>query len=209
MARLFDIVGTDITLDANILAVPAFQAIWDRDKSKEKSRALKELKYIIFFCDFLSPYKDLQEGFKERTIIGDLFKDNWEPDKLVEEATTKYLQLQETPNMRLLLSAKRNVDKLANYFDSIDFTEVDSYGKPKYSAKDLSSNLKDVGQIVKSLSMLEKQVQTEILEKNARGQTEIGPYELPKQARTTGKSRETYQENGDSGDVSDIEDYTE
>jgi hypothetical protein len=107
--------------------------------------------------------------------------------------------------MRLLLSAKRNVDKLANYFDSIDFNEVDSYGKPKYSAKDLSSNLKDVGQIVKSLSMLEKQVQTEILEKNARGQTEIGPYELPKQNRNV-KSNKAI---GISEDVDDFGDDSE
>lgn len=201
MARLFDIVGKDIVLDPNVLAIPCLQKIWDRDKTVEKLIALKELKFITFLCDYLSPYRDLIDDLKESTIIKDLFTEPWSPDQDIKEAIIKYRELQQTPNMRLLLSAKRNVDKLSNYFDTIDFNEVDNYGKPKYSAKDLSSNLKDVGQIVKSLSMLEKQVQTELSEKNARGQNEIGPYELPK-TDTTAKRN---QKERDNTDVTDIE----
>jgi hypothetical protein len=197
MAKLFDIVGTEITLDATILAVPALQKIWDRDKTKDKAKAMKELKFIVFLCDFLSPYKDLLDDLKQKVIIEDIFKEDWEPDDTINKAIEKYRELQQTPNMRLLLSAKRNVDKLSNYFDTINFNEVDNYGKPKYSAKDLSSNLKDVGQIVKSLSMLEKQVQTEISENNVRGQAEIGPYELPKQPRNVkGNKKERIVEDG-------------
>jgi hypothetical protein len=79
----------------------------------------------------------------------------------------------------LLLSAKRNVDKIANYFDEIDFKKLDDFGKPQYSIKDLSSTLKEVGNIVKSLQMLERQVQTELAESNVRGKSEIGAYEMP------------------------------
>jgi hypothetical protein len=111
--------------------------------------------------------------------------------------------------MRLLEASEGAADKLADYFDTIDFSQVDSYGKPLYSAKDLSSNLKDVGNIVKSLAMLEKQVQTEIADKNVRGQSEIGPYELPKQARNTGKTTETYYEDEDGGDGDEFGDASE
>ena len=46
----------------------------------------------------------------------------------------------------------------------IDFKEIDSNGKPVFSAKDLSSNLASVGSIVKSLGMLEDMVKKEQLD---------------------------------------------
>jgi hypothetical protein len=52
-------------------------------------------------------------------------------------------------------------------------------GKPKYSATDLTRNLKEVGSIVKSLSNLENQVKLELEEQSVRGNAEIGYFEDP------------------------------
>jgi len=203
MAKLFDMVGTDITLDANILAVPALQKIWDRDKSKGKAQALKELKFIVFLCDFLSPYKDLQEDLKEKTIIEDIFGEKWVPDNTVKEAITKYIQLQETPLMRFLDVNLKNIGKLTNYLDLITFEGKDEYEALKI-VDSMTKSIEKAGGMIKSILTLKKQVQTEITEKNVRGQSEIGPYELPKQTRNANTNKEKrVSENGDEfGDES-------
>lgn len=180
MAKLFDIVGTDITLDPTIIAIPALKKIWDRDKDKKKDLARKELTYIVFLCDYSSPYKDLHEEIKELTIRNDIFKDvpGWEPDNLLQLAIDKYKELRKTKSIILLENVNHAIDELSKYFKKINLDETDDFGKPLYTAKDVSSNLKEIGNIVKSLGLLEKQVQTEIAESNVRGQSEIGLYEV-------------------------------
>ena len=180
MAKLFDIVGSEVKLDPRIIAIPSLKKLWDRDKDKAKSKAINELSFVAFLCDYTSPYRDLEEGLKQSTIIQDIFKKDWEPDQEVLEAIEKYKQLQQTPNMRLWLSAKNSADKIANYLDDVDFKVMDDFGKPVYSIKELSSTLKDVGNIVKSLQMLERQVQTELADNSVRGKSEVGAYELPR-----------------------------
>lgn len=179
MARLFDIERNKIVPDANILAIPAIKKIWNRDKTVEKASALKDISYIVFLCDFHSPYKDLHELEREKHIISDLFDSTWKPDKDIKAAVVLYKQLQETPSMRLLNTARNTLDKLSDYFNQIDFSEEDIMGKPKYSANDLTRNLKEVGNIVRSLANLEKQVRLELEEQSVRGSSEIGHFEEP------------------------------
>jgi hypothetical protein len=71
----------------------------------------------------------------------------------------------ETTNTRVLLGAKKAAEELAKWFEQIDFTKVDGYGKPIFSATELARNLKEVGSIVKSLSQLEEMVRREQLDK--------------------------------------------
>ena len=48
---LFDIVNGHVIMNPNSLAMPEFKAIWDRDKTKVKELAIKELSYVVFLCD--------------------------------------------------------------------------------------------------------------------------------------------------------------
>ena len=85
----------------------------------------------------------------------------------------------ETTNTRVLLGAKKAAEELAKWFEQIDFSLVDAYGKPVFSARELSSNLKEVGNIVKSLGQLEEMVRQEQIEKTmTRGGSDIGMYEI-------------------------------
>ena len=95
-------------------------------------------------------------------------------------AIKKYKQLQETVSVRLLRSAKNAAEKLSIYFDNVDFNLLDSYNKPIYSARDVASNLKEIGSIVKSLGILEDQVRKEQSSSGkVRGGVDIGDYEMP------------------------------
>lgn len=182
---LFDIQAGEIQLNPDVLAVPTFKRIWERDSSGNKERAKREISYVVFMKDYKSPYRTYPEfnGERRKAVLEDLYKGvgrRWNPDELVEEALVKYERLQETTNSRLLKKAKIAADKLADYFENVDFNVTDeNTGKPVYSARDVASNLKMIGDIVKSLNSLEKIVQAEQAEgSSARGGSEIGEYEL-------------------------------
>lgn len=181
--ELFDIENNRLVLNPTNLYIPPFKQIWDRDKSKGKERAHNEIAYVAFLCNLSrrNPYNGYSEQEKESKIRKDIFGDeSWEPDELVQKAVEKYKEMQKTTNSRLLRSAMNGAQKLADYFDKADFDEIDARGRPRYSAKDYAANLKEVGNIVKSLSQLEKQVEKEQLEASeARGGSEIGMYEIP------------------------------
>ena len=185
--ELFDIERGKLVLHPNNLYIPQFKKIWDRDKDPGKEQATKEIAYITFLCNLSSknPYGGYAEKDRAIKVAQDIFDDiNYKPDDLIKEAITKYSEMQSTTYTRLLRSSLNAADKLAEYFELLDFSKVDSTGKPLYTVRDLGFSLKEVGNIIKSLTSLEKQVQRDQLESTtARGGNEIGLYETPKKAR--------------------------
>ncbi len=186
--ELFDIENDRLVINPTNLYIPPFRQIWERDKSKGKEKAHNEIAYVTFLCNLSrrNPYNSYPEREKDGKIKKDLFgKADWQPDELVQKAIQKYNEMQRTTNSRLLQSAKDGAQKLADYFDQVDFNAIDNYGRPRYSAKEYAANLKEVGNIVKSLTQLEKQVEKEQLEASeARGGSEIGLYEVPGQSES-------------------------
>src|SRR5574343_485476 len=102
MAQIFDISNGEVVLTPEALAIPSFKKIWDRDKSKDKTRALDEIKYVVFLCDPVkSPYKDIEEIEKAEIIRKDIFGESkWQPDEVIIEAMDKYTELRFTTTLR-------------------------------------------------------------------------------------------------------------
>lgn len=182
---LFDIVNGHVIMNPNSLAMPEFKAIWDRDKTKVKELATKELSYIVFLCDesVKNPYHQYRLSERIKVLKTDFMHNlKWQPDKLIQAAIDKFKTASESTTSRLLIAAKNATEKLADYFNKVNFSEVTKEGKPIYSSRELASNIKEVGGIVKSLDILEKQVKKEQLESNTvRGGSEVGYYEMPRE----------------------------
>jgi len=181
--KAFDIQGDVVTFTPEFLAVPEVKAIWDRDKTKNKTKAIKELSFIVFYSDerLHNPYTSYSIELREEILRADFLDGSTKPlDEKILAGIRKLKQLLETTSMRLLLSAQVAADKLAGWFKKVNFDLVKEDGKPVYSASELSRNLKDVGNIIKSLKELENQVRKEQEDDNkARGGSEIGMFELP------------------------------
>lgn len=179
-ARLFDIVGGNVIMNPSILWIPEFKALWDRDRTKHKVKAVKEISYIVFLYSFKSPYLAYSEKDRKIKILQDYFGgQEWEPDDVVKTAIKRYNELQETATTRLLNASLRLCDKVTEYFDSIDFSEKDKMGKPIHTLNDVVKNMKDVGPVVKSLESLKDQVLKEQMDKSIiRGGTDIGLFEI-------------------------------
>ena len=169
--RLFDIEKGKLVLNPTALWIPEFKAIWNRDRKKNKDKAIAELSYIVFMHSFQSPYQAYSEKERENKVREDFLKDlpEWEPDELVRKAIDKYLELQDSISLRLLRSTRLALETIEEYFKNANAEDISTIVK----------NAKELGNLVQSLDKLEKQVQKEQLEaSNIRGQTEIGLFEL-------------------------------
>tara|TARA_R110000744_G_scaffold37336_2_gene85632 strand:- start:108 stop:647 length:540 start_codon:yes stop_codon:yes gene_type:complete len=176
---LFDLKNGNIVLNPESLALPGFREIWKKDKTKGKDKATREISYVYFMCDYMSPYAVYPNTRRKDVIIKDYIQDEeWKETEDVKLAMERYLDFQETHTMRLMRAAKGASDKLAGYFETIDFLKVDDNGKPIYTAKDVAVNLEKVGNIVDSLDKLETRIKKEVrTDSRVRGGGEIGMYE--------------------------------
>jgi hypothetical protein len=167
--ELFDIEAGKVVLDPNVLYIPEFKQIWDRDKGKDKNIATAQLAYVTFLCNFSSknPYNSYSDKDKEKKVRDDTTKK--EPDELIKKAIKKYKEMQQTVTSRLLVAAKVASNVLAEYFE----------GAKAEDATEIIRNIEKLGNAVKSLYALEIQVQKEQLEsKVIRGGKELGMYEI-------------------------------
>lgn len=177
LAKVFDIVGGEVVITPETLALPFFKVIWNRDKSKTKENATKELNYIVFKNKYDSPYVSYPESERGKVISKDVFgNENYEPDELVLEAEKRYNELQDTRSLRFLRSQYVVIDQLIEYNLSLQSKTLDDK-----IVRNLMASLKDSAATIKSLDSIEKQVQKEQLEDvRARGGSEIGIFELPR-----------------------------
>lgn len=178
-----------IVNEPEVLLIKEFAALWDpaRNKTKKdpkglkRTRAFRELAYIWLMCDWSSPYADYteQERHEECLKDADLTEKEW-ADPTFREAVRKYRDLQNTSrSLKLIKSAQQVVDKIIDYFDTIDLQERDPVtNKPVYKVKDVMSEMNTVSEIVEELKQLEilyKKEQEQ--ESGLMGNIEIGAYD--------------------------------
>ena len=173
-------------VEAKALFVPEFKRIWDRDKSKNKARATKELAYVYFIADYLSEYNIY--GVEKSTIVAkEIFNDDkYNPDKLVQEAIVKYEAMQESYSMRYLKNVRETVDSLMEFYGELSFKKGDDANK--YNPKALTTALKDVETIVERIEKWEKKVRGEDDDMQIRGGGDVGMFEDPARASWLNKN---------------------
>lgn len=175
MAGLFDYKDYKVVINPDEVAIPPFIEIWNRDKSKNKDTAVKEISYIWFLCNFKSPYNVYNDEEKEWKIRNDFLKDDsWRPDTLIKEGIEKYKEFTNTSSMKFLASAKKALSNLQKYFDNINWAKLDEKGRPVYKVNDVVAALAKAGFIMESLDKVQKRVEQEIeAEAKIRGDKKI------------------------------------
>lgn len=177
--KLFKYEGYKITISEEALLLKPFKEIWQRDKSKNKDRALQELGYIYFMSDPRSDYQYLVDEEERSKSIkeGEGIPNSWNPDKVVLDAITFYKSFK--PTSALLLEDTRfAVDKLRKLLREIDLTQTDDKGKPIYTLNTITATIKQIPSLVKDLDEAEKTLSKEIMESSkVRGSQEKSMYE--------------------------------
>lgn len=177
--KLFKYEGYKITISEEALLLRPFKAIWKRDKTQNKEKALMELGFIYFFCDIRSDYQYIvdEDARKESIKEGEGLPKNWEPDSVVIEAMEFYNTFK--PTSALLLEDTRfAVDKLRKLLREIDLNQTDDKGKPIYTLNIITATIKQVPSLVRDLDEAERSIAKEIAQSDkARGAQTKSIYE--------------------------------
>ena len=162
--------------------IKEFKKIWNRDRSNKKDKALKELAYIYHTIDYQSIYRNYHIDTRDGKIVLDIFDDRaWTPDSEINEALNKYRDLQTTLSMQLLNDVELGLTKLRDYFRDVSFENDDTNG---IAAKNFITNVKAMGELVKSLKTLRDEVEKELTDSmQLRGRDESAHRELPSDRR--------------------------
>lgn len=109
-----------IIIDPEIKLIPEFKALIDRDKEKDKRRAMSELKFIYFHVDYRSPYMRFAKEDRLARVKRELqFAPDWVPDKGVQAAMAKYDELQQTPSITSLSAIRESLLTSAKVIDTV------------------------------------------------------------------------------------------
>ena len=169
--QLFEFKNYQLSISPQAYALKPFAAIWNRDKSTGKKKAIQQLSYVFFYVDFRSDFSGIFDDDErhEAVCLGIDLETSYKPDKLVLAAMEYYRRMSETPTLRLLRAVKKSLDRLTDYFDTVDFNAVDKAGKLTYDLAKYKSTVKDLAEMVDSMDKLDKKVKSELRQASEAG----------------------------------------
>lgn len=172
---MFDIVGSKIRIGIDDLAVPPFKDYYN--KAKDKTKALKEIEYVIWLYKWNTPYEAYPEKERADKVAKDvLHVDSYTPDDDLKQLIQRFKEMQETTSTRLLKASQRAAEGIIETLDNYGGESMDID-----TAIKVSKILKDVGGTVKSLDIAMKQARAEQIETGrVKGGGTIGLYEIPR-----------------------------
>lgn len=160
--RLFELNNSEPSITVEALLIPEFKTLYDRDKSKDKSKVTMEIAYIYYSTDYQSNYLAYTKDIREERLNEDFMNNkNYKPDQLVLAAMKKYEELQQTPTMNFLKAARHAQQATEDYFMHIDYSERDAKGNAVYKGTDVTKMLKDCAGIKDALDKLMEAVKKE------------------------------------------------
>lgn len=174
--RLLTYEGYNLTIDPMLLTLKPFKAIWIRDKTEKKERAISEIAYIYFMEDPRSDYQYIIDRDERSKAIkeGEGLKSTWQPDGTVKEAMKLYASFKTTSAL-LLEDTRALVDGYRNKLRVLtsDMSELDVK-----DVKELGAIIKQVPSMVKDLDEAERALAKEIAQSDkVRGAQEKSIYE--------------------------------
>lgn len=130
--KLFKLEGYNLTISEEAYMLKPFKEIWKRDKSRNKDIALQELAYIYFMEDSRSDYQvyiDREERSRQ-VKLGEGIRDEWSPDKLVQDAQEFYASFK-SESALLLEDLKAAVNTLRKgMITQEELADIDPEKKP-------------------------------------------------------------------------------
>ena len=177
--KLFKYQGYNLTISEEAMMLKPFKDLWKRDKSRNKEQALQELAYIYFMEDTRSDYQvyvDREERSKQ-IKIGEGIKENWKPDKLVQEAQEFYAGFK-SESALLLEDIRVAITKLREFIKTIDLSATDDKGKPIYTLNTYTATIKQIPELITSLDEAERTIAKENINSDkVRGSVEKAMFE--------------------------------
>lgn len=158
--RLFELVDNKVTPTPEALLIPEFKTIWDRDKTKDKDRALQELLFVYAYADTRSDYNYIKD-FRRRKeeIIKDTGVGEWVPDEAVMQACT-YVESKKTIIEKLYEQGVHAAEDVGNYLGTAEqlLKERNDKGAAVTTISQITAALKSLPSIMRDLKAAYKEV---------------------------------------------------
>ena len=171
MIRLFKFESWEVTVEPEAIMLAPFKALWDRDKSKDKSLAKQELAYIYFLEDPRSDYQYITD-YEQRSIEiikGLGMPKGWKPDNAIKRAADFYKSFKPI-SAGLLEDIRTITNNLRESLKSMDLNERDDKNKPIYTPDKITSSLRQLTTLATELDEAERKLSKDILaDSKARG----------------------------------------
>lgn len=169
--EIFEIDGFVVRPTKEALLIPEYKAIWDRDITPKKLRAMFEFAYVYFMINMSKKnlFRGYNEEQKSKEIIKRLlpYKRNYEPDELVLNLLEAYKEDVKSSSLAhgYLMDAKIAAETMRSFFrDPNTLTKTNARtGAPIYKPKDITSALIDTQKVIENLEALERKLQNEEL----------------------------------------------
>lgn len=125
--KIIDLIDSKIVISPEALCISPFSDIWLNDKTKDKTLATNQIKYIWFYSDFNSPYYVHPELDRHNMILSDIIKDKkFEITDIIKKGIDKYKELNNSPALQAVDAGYVLMDKIHTYFKDIDLSTVDA-----------------------------------------------------------------------------------
>jgi hypothetical protein len=169
----------NLTIDPAIYSLFIFKKILDRDKTKNKDKALMDMSYIFWMSDYRSYISDITDPIEKHKEVISIIDDSgkYKPDAVVEEAIEQYKK--DSPlSLHFLNDVKTAVNELRKYFRELDLSQCDDKGKPVHNANQVMNSIKSTGDLLETLDKHEIKVKKDLdMNSSVRGSKQKGIYE--------------------------------
>ena len=180
--KLFTLKGWNLTVSEEAWGLVPFKNILERDNTKEKEEALKDMLFIYFFCDIRSNYLHMPEEIRIKEIKHDIgLPDEWEYDEVMQEATAFYTKRSKSVIQQLYEDTLMSARAIGTYLRDTEnlLKERDVQGKPVYDITKITNANEKVPKLMANLKAAYKEVikEKEDTENKRKGSKSFNTFE--------------------------------
>lgn len=153
-----------LTVSEEAWGLAPFRKILEKDKSKEKENAIKDMTFIWFYADIRSDYLNMSPEIREAEIKKDIgLPANWTMSKEVKEAIEFYNK-DATALQRLYRQTLASVQAIGDYLENAAalLAERDNNGRPVNDIAKITGAVQKVPKMMRDVKEAYKEVVKEI-----------------------------------------------
>lgn len=181
--KLFEVKNWKLQVQDEVWSYVPFKKLLDRDKTKDKTRAMKEMFFIWSYADIKSDFmyivNDVERAEAVKESVG--LPKTWKMDNAIKDAIEFYKAQSTTVIAQLyegtLAAAEAVTDYLKN--TKVLLAERDASNKPVYQLTAITGGIKSVKTIMTDLKSIYKEVikEQEELEGKSKGSKSFNTFE--------------------------------
>lgn len=174
--KLIQVENFELQVAPEALLIRPIRRLWNADRTERKEKFYQQMSYLYYCCDPRSTYSYILDD-KERSaavIEQEGLPSDFKPSEFLEEAMEIYKKHTMTVSQKLLSDALVAANTVGTFLRTVDLTEEDDKGRPKYQVSQITAALKNLEGIINTIQTLQKKVEQEIVDNGkARGTQEL------------------------------------